>query len=288
MKKIYITIAAIVFMVIINIITALWNNGQQAMSNASGPPVGYTSAPGDNSAKNCTFCHTGSSGAFQAGWITSNIPGSGYIPNTTYSITVSIPTQVGKIKFGFQLSPQSPTGVKLGTLISTSTETKLLSTGKYIEHTSSGTNGISNSKAWTFKWTAPTVGTGTVTFYGAFNVANSNSVTAGDIIYTSNLVVTENITLGIGDHNSFNKKITVYPTLVRSDLLVIYSLEKSTQVDMKIIDMNGRTIKQIISEKQSVGDHRLPVNCSDLSNGYYFIHSIIDDQVSVEKFIVSK
>ena len=286
MKKIYVTITAIIFMVLISVVTALWNNGQQAMSNAAGPPTGNTGSPGDGAT--CVSCHTGSSVVSQIGWITSNIPGTGYVPNTTYSITASIPTQPGKTKFGFQVSPQSPTGTKLGTLISTSSATQLQGSGKYIAHTSFVSIGGGNSKSWSFQWTAPAVGTGTVTFYGAFNVTNSSATSAGDIIFTSKLVVPENTTSGIAAYDSPDKKINVFPTLVQSDLSIAYSLEKNAQVDIKIIDMNGRIVKQIISEKQSAGDYSLSVNCSGLSNGYYFVHSLINNKAGIEKIILSR
>jgi hypothetical protein len=44
-----------------------------------------------------------------------------------------------------------------------------------------------------FDWVTLSLGIGAVTFYGAFNVADNNSGTSGDLIYTSTLSVYENV-----------------------------------------------------------------------------------------------
>src|SRR6185436_7418712 len=89
------------------------------------------------------------------------------------------------------VSPQSITGILLGTLIITNTvETQLVGANKYVTHKFAGTSG-SGSRTWNFNWTAPVAGTGNVTFYGAFNCANNSGNSAGDTIYKSTLVVSE-------------------------------------------------------------------------------------------------
>ncbi|HLG33441.1 MAG TPA: choice-of-anchor V domain-containing protein, partial [Bacteroidia bacterium] len=106
-----------------------------------------------------------------------------------FSITATA-TRANHIKFGFEISPQSPTGTYLGTMIDTSTQTQIVST-KYITHTSTGTTGTNGFHTWAFNWTAPAIGTGNVTFYGAFNVTNSSNSSVGDTIYLSTLLISE-------------------------------------------------------------------------------------------------
>jgi hypothetical protein len=127
--------------------------------NPTGAPPAKTGSPGDGS--NCTECHGGSPTNI-AGWITSNIPGSGYVAGQTYQITATNSlTNAGKM--GFEVSPQNAAGTLLGTL-TPGTGTKLVGSGKYVTHSNANTT----TNTWTFNWTAPTAGTGTVTFYGAF------------------------------------------------------------------------------------------------------------------------
>src|SRR5690349_22876987 len=136
-------------------------------SHTSGAPAMCTGSPGDGGAT-CKNCHAGPTPTTQAGMITSNIPAAGYSPGQTYTITATV-SRNGHTKFGFEISPQSPTGTLLGTLIVTnSTEMQLVGSGKYITHKSAGVTGT-NSRTWVFNWTAPAAGTGNVTFYGAFN-----------------------------------------------------------------------------------------------------------------------
>jgi hypothetical protein len=69
---------------------------------------------------------------------------------------------------------------------------QLNGSGKYMTHTSAGTaQTATNSRTWTFQWTAPTAGTGTVTVYAAMNATNSSNSSSGDLIYSSSLVIPE-------------------------------------------------------------------------------------------------
>jgi hypothetical protein len=130
---------------------------------ASGSPGGYSGSPGDG--QNCHACHGGSV-ANVSGWITSNIPIAGYTPGTIYTITA---TATGSGRKGFEISPQTPSGSLVGTLTASSGN-HLCNSSKAVTQ-SSGVN--SNPAIWTFSWTAPAAGTGSVTFYGAFAVTSS-------------------------------------------------------------------------------------------------------------------
>lgn len=157
----------------------------KAHTYVSGAPAGYTGSPGDGGT--CNSCHSSAVGT-RTGLITTDIPGSGYIPNTTYNIAATI-TQAGINKYGFEVSPQNSSGTIMGSLVLTNTtETRLVGTGGYITHTSNGVSG-SGTKTWTFKWTAPASNQGPVTFYGAFNMSNADGTSNGDNIVTSSTTV---------------------------------------------------------------------------------------------------
>jgi hypothetical protein len=160
-----------------------------ADSHTSGAPASRTGSPGDGG-NTCKNCHAGPTPTTQPGLITSNIPVAGYTAGQTYTITATI-TANGHTKFGFEISPQSPTGTQLGTLIVTnSTEMQLVGSGKYITHKTAGVSGT-NSRTWIFNWTAPAAGTGNVTFYGAFNITNAGNNSSGDTTVLSSLLVSE-------------------------------------------------------------------------------------------------
>ena len=123
-------------------------------SYPTGAPSGVANDP-SSGAVNCTDCHSGTATTV-TGWITSNIPASGYVPGTTYTITGTV-TSSGKTIFGFEISPQNPNGVLVGSLTITNTTATKIVSSKYVTHTQAGTAGT-NTKSWSFNWTAPATG----------------------------------------------------------------------------------------------------------------------------------
>ncbi len=156
-------------------------------SYVSGSPGGKTGSPGDNGAT-CTDCHTGTAQT-QMSWISSTIPVEGYTAGETYQITAT-GTHAGVVKFGFELTSEDLMGAKVGVFsIIDANRTKLANGGKSVTHKNTGVTPTGNSNSWTVDWTAPE--TGSVTFYAAFNAANGNGATSGDIIYTSSMTVNQ-------------------------------------------------------------------------------------------------
>jgi hypothetical protein len=208
-----------------------------SLNSSSGAPSGYSGDPAGGN-KDCTNCHGGSAAEQQAGWISSDIPETGYVPATTYTITATA-SGAGINKFGFQVSPQSSSGDVLGTLVNTSAETKLISGTNYVTQTSSGLSG-QDSKSWTFDWIAPDAGSGEVVFYGAFNLADGNGSTSGDMIKLSTLAVIENTAVGI--HRSDKpEKISVYPNPA-TEYMNILTPEAFTGSGFIVYNQSGKQI----------------------------------------------
>ena len=161
------------------------------MSYGTGSPGGKSGSPGDAGAT-CTQCHSGTANT-ATGWITTNIPVSGYVAGNTYTITLT-GTHTGVVKFGFEVTAEDAAGIKTGTFaLADPTQTKFTNNNKAVTHTSSGTAPSGSSKTWTVNWTAPAAGTGQVGFYAAFNAANGNGGTSGDVIYKTSTFVSEDV-----------------------------------------------------------------------------------------------
>ncbi|HSB29750.1 MAG TPA: PQQ-dependent sugar dehydrogenase [Pyrinomonadaceae bacterium] len=154
---------------------------------SSGPPPGYTGAPGEEPSA-CAECHVPADAG--TGHISITAP-STYIPGQTYPITVTHsnidPT---RIRWGFELTALDTSDEQAGNLQSLDGLTQVLNNAgpggarQYIEHTSAGTFiGQQNTASWTFNWTAPSTDIGPVTFYAAGNQANNDGNTSGDYIY---------------------------------------------------------------------------------------------------------
>ena len=176
MKKSYPFLLVLVFPVALLII-----------ANSSGSVGGKSGSPGDGGST-CTDCHAGSATAV-TGWINSNIPPEGYTPGTTYNIT-AVGNHTGVVLFGFELTAEDAQGNKVGTLTVTDPlQTQLTNSNAAITHTINGITPVGNMKTWNMGWTAPAEAMGEITFYAAFNAADGNGNTSGDVIYTSSLTV---------------------------------------------------------------------------------------------------
>lgn len=155
---------------------------------SSGPPAGYTGAPGEEP-EACAECHVPADAG--TGNISINGP-QNYVPGQTYSITVTHnnAADATRLRWGFELTALDTGDEKAGNLQGTDVFTQVLdnqgpgSSRQYIEHTSLGTFvGQQHTASWTFNWTAPPTDVGTVYFYAAGNQANNDNNTSGDYIY---------------------------------------------------------------------------------------------------------
>lgn len=160
-------------------------------SYTSGSPGGRTGSPGDGGAL-CTQCHYGAA-QVQGGLISTNIPASGYQPGQTYTVTVSA-NMSGISKYGFELTAEGAGGTKKGTFTVTDpSRIKKVNSGTAVTHKAGGTAASGNTISWSTDWTAPTAGTGQVTFYTAVNATNSNGSSSGDHIYKDTYAVSEHV-----------------------------------------------------------------------------------------------
>jgi hypothetical protein len=273
----------IIFTSLAVVIMIITFSADQVMSYASGGPEAHSGSPADG--KTCRNCHTGPLETAIDGLIISDIPSEGYLPGETYNLTASIGRN-GHSKFGFQISPQNNQGTLLGSLISTSNETKLVGTGKYLTQTSSGTNG-NNEKSWTFQWTAPTEGTGSVTFYAAFNVTNNNNSKSGDTIFTSTLVIPEGSVSSIEETTALRNEFVIFPTFTNNFIKISVNSAANQQCTLEVISITGNAIKENSFALNS-GKNSFTQDVSDLAPGLYFIKMKVDGKEQIQKVIVGK
>lgn len=247
---------------------------------SGGSDGGRTNSPGDiagvsaGQTANCTNCHSGTLNSGTATRsITSDIPAGGYVTGQTYTITATV-AEASVNKYGFEVTAEKDAdNSKVGTMVITnSTETKVIG-GSAVTHKSTGTSGT-GTKTWSFDWTAPAVGTGDVTFYGAFNATNGNSATSGDKVYTATLSVTESATNNVSEVSSKNI-FTIYPNPVVS------SFEISTDMNMDAVivyGMDGRIITSIV-QNENIFD------ASGLPSGIYFVKVVSEGKTLTKKLI---
>lgn len=231
--------------------------GQNKVLSSSGAPIGSSGAPREGGST-CTGCHMGANQT-SAGLISTNIPTEGYTPGATYQISVSA-ARAGINRWGFQLSPQNASGTILGSLSSTDNRTQTLLNGSYVTHTSSGL-ASTNSVTFSFNWTAPAAGGGSVTFYTAVNAANSDGNVSGDVILTSTLTVEEAASTSVKTLEEMNT-IELWPNPVGGNLFVI---AKEAGI-ITVLNSQGKVVSVMIEQ---IGNGRYSIETALLASGTY-------------------
>jgi hypothetical protein len=164
-----------------------------AFTNANGPGGGKSGSPASNG-QTCGSCHSGASISTQTVSISTDIPSTGFVPNTNYQITVTNSTGgASNPRSGFQASVES--AGHQGSLTA-GTGSKVVSSS-FVTHTSSS-NTVSNGQAaWTFTWNSGNAPDGT-TIYVSSLFANGNNNDNGDAVATQTLALTRS-TIGLDE-----------------------------------------------------------------------------------------
>lgn len=125
--------------------------------------------------------------------------------------------------------------------------------------------------------------------YGA-GVGYSSTVSGGYIVYREYALADVwsdgwNYT-GTSEQPSSNvKSATAVPTFISDRDGVRLSLKSQSRVSATICDRTGRVIANVFNGTLSAGDHRLPVNSANVSEGVYFLRLSINGQVETAKLV---
>ena len=236
------------------------------IDTSNGAPPGYTNSPAD--IYNCTHC-MGGSAIPVTGWITSDIPVDGYYPDSVYTITVNA-TGVGKK--GFEVSPQNLTGSLIGTLTAGSGN-KLVGVNKYVTHSSAQTG---DPTTWNFKWKAPSIGVGDVTFYGSIVVSKLNTK-------TTTMTVSQN-TVGIAEHKKTG--FSVYPNPTDQRFSVSFHQNESAIVNLSLLNIKGEVIRNLMQESIPAGEFS-KVFSVDQPSGFYLLRINIGGKDQIQRIIIN-
>ena len=113
---------------------------------------------------------------------------------------------------------------------------------------------------------------------GVHTKVGGNDTTIIQIIYNNNSVIPNDFILEQNYPNPFNSKSNIK-----------YKISKSTDIKIKIFDIQGKEIETLIDKKQNRGDYQLIFDGTDLSSGIY-IYSLYADgyRVDTKKMILLK
>lgn len=259
-------------------LVALQSFNIEQLLQREGTEPGHTGSPGD-SLKTCTVCHGGVT-RYEHGWITSNIPASGYVPGQEYTIR-AVNHSPGYDRFGFQISPQDEYGNLLGTLVVTdSIKTKLVGDNKYVTYRSGGVLSR-DSMVWTFNWIAPADTVNVVVFYGAFN-SNHAGHKFSDYTTLSTLRVYKEGVTGIQSKLA-SLQAKLYPNPVGKHLFIQLNKQNVNRAIIEVCALDGKVI--LTNETSFTHTQHYILEVESLKRGIYWLRIKTDDEVWVQKFV---
>lgn len=77
-----------------------------------------------------------------------------------------------------------------------------------------------------------------------------------------------------------------YPNPFNPSTTISYSLPESGYVQLKVYDMLGREVADLVSEEQSMGNYKVVLDASNLTSGVYFYRLKSNDFTETKKLIL--
>jgi hypothetical protein len=262
----------------ISAIIALDSQYNLAVSDSNGASMPASGDPASSGATcDQSGCHQGNapftppSDAIVIKDATNTNTVSSYVAGTTYKVNVKLYsiTQFG----GFQLTVEDAASAHKGTL-KASAGTTLKPNANYITHQTSAFP-TGDTRTWTFDWTAPSVSSGNLTFYAAFNRADGNAGKTFDSIGKTSLILTD---AALGTNNLSNNALFISPNPATTSLFV-HGMNVSANSMVAIYSITGELM---MNEKLNTNNQ---INISDLDKGVYLIQVSNANQSFVKKFI---
>lgn len=275
-KSIFYTFSLILLGIGTSTLLSSSSNGRAFAANS-----GNTGAPGES--QTCRSCHgTGFGTTVQI--VVKNLNGfpvNEYLPNSTYIVEATVNTSSGSPqRYGFQLVSLLSGNAAYNAWSNPSSNTRIASAGarSYAEHA-----GKSVSSLFSAQWTAPSSGSGSVTFYMGGAAVNNNGNNLGDGGNTTSLVLPEGQATSIDEYAN-NWRFSFYPNPVIDQLNIALEGEKQGDVQVVIKDVLGKEV--MAAQRLVLGNSVETFDLSGLDNGIYFLQIFNEGRNISSKTIV--
>ena len=116
-----------------------------------------------------------------------------------------------------------------------------------------------------------------VNLYGEFKEWVTNDISFVDNLYQNQFIMPEDVNIS-----------SVYPNPFNPITKLEFSIPEKMNIEINILDIQGRKIKNIINSQYDSGYHSINIDGSDLSSGIYFIQLLGESSVDFSKIILLK
>lgn len=260
-----------------------------ATSNSNGRAI-KTGAPGEGT---CRDCHNSNALNASGGSVTISSPtllNNEYAPGQTYTINVTVERN-GLGEFGFGFEALRASGANAGTLaVTNATEMHILTgnvSGNIRNTMTHKTNAglATNTKTFSFNWTAPAAGTGTVSFYATGNAVNQSGNTSGDFVYSTSMMLNEANPNGVADFNMVNAALNVFPNPSSGNLQLSFNAPKAGNYLIELKDLKSGALVYNEQVNASNSENNFTLENNNWLPGVYLL-SIQNGQDIIYKKIV--
>jgi hypothetical protein len=174
-----------------------------------------------------------------------------------------------------------------GTQISVSNTGLLIAEHQAPNGATSGSGGANTVYSESIPWTAPVAGSGSVKIYGVLNAVNGNNqADNSDKWNATSITVTESSPNGINDLTDKLTGLSVYPTLMNSNVTIAFDLKETSGVTVDMVSLEGQVVKTLVAnESLSDGAFRRSYDINGLATGIYLVRVQIGSSFSVTKVI---
>lgn len=207
-----------------------------------------------------------------------------YEPGKTYNINFRI-NDIAE-RYGFQIVALDAANEKAGemtvtdnlhTRIKTSPPT---GTRQYMGHL-----GANTWKNWQFQWTAPASGTGAVTFYYAYNLADDDDEPIGDTIYKGTTTIQQGGGVGINEIYGKLNNLEVFPNPVTSEFGLSFHVINTQNITARLYTLEGKLISELVNEQLSSGMFKRNFDVASLTQGIYMVKLDVGGSTIVKKIV---
>ncbi len=163
------------------------------------------------------------------------------------------------------------------------------------------TSGTNVYYARTFNWSSTGVKTGSLPTTAQFTlpaglpagtyslVVTANGIASNAVSFTpaspaASSYIAESATSN--DNTLVVVELNAYPNPAKDQTTIYFTTTHSTNVSIKVYDVNGKETKALLNATLAKGDHTLPLNTSSFSKGIYFIKMVTDSGIKNQKLIV--
>jgi hypothetical protein len=271
-------------------------NVTQVNSHITSPPAGSSGDPVLNTTCAQSGCHAGPATNATANDLMLKIGVNSptttlnssfvYAPGTQYNIAFLIQaTATTNPYYGFQIVALTSSNTQAGTMTAVSLATTQINTASGLQYM--GHHSASATRNWSFKWTAPVAGSGPVTFYYAFNVANASVVpptTPQGTVYKGSVTIQQGPT-GIADISDKISDLNIFPNPISKDFSISFDLKEASDISSQLYSLDGRLQKELINQKMSEGNFHQQFDVSDLPSGIYLVQLNVGESSITRKII---